>query len=1192
MKMDGIQLIEGSSITNLTVKSGVNFPIIPDLGELFYKINEGLYVYDGNDWVSFALNNNSSITDVLTITGQLNGPANFIIDPAAVGDNTGVVIIKGDLQVDGNTTTINSNSLTITDKNIILSNGATNNSEADGSGITIAGANAALVYNASGDKFVVNKSLELIADPNTALGVATKQYVDNNTTPSSHITDETKHLTSAQNTWIDAITATATEVNYLSGTTSSVQNQLDNKQPLDGDLTSIAALAGTSGLARKTAANTWALDTNTYLTGNQSISFTGDATGSGTTSVALTLANVGTPGTYRSITTDAKGRVTAGTNPTTLAGYGITDAAPSSHLTDDTRHLTTAQNTWIDAITATSTEVNYISGTTSSVQNQLNSKLNLSGGTLTGNIVVPTGSHISIADAPTNGLHAANKNYIDAHLAGLSWKNSVIVATTANITLSGTQTIDGVAVVAGNRVLVKNQSTLSQNGIYLVAAGAWTRAIDMDATTPINELNSATVFVEQGTSNQDTGWTQINNIVTLGTDPVQFTQFNGADGVTAGVGLSKTGNQLDVNLGAGISQLPTDEVGIDVLSGGGLMTTVDGSTSSTLTNAQLALTNVGTAGTYRSVTTDAKGRVTAGTNPTTLAGYGITDAAPSSHLTDDTRHLTSAQNTWIDAITATSTEINYLSGTTSSIQNQLDSKFAKTGGTISGNVAIYTTGNASLEIGNINGVSASTPYLDFHSGLTAVDYDSRIIASGGTGASGQGAISIIAGGGLTVDGTITATNALVINANTTSNAVRISQSGTGNALVVEDQANPDSTPFVIDTGGFVVAGHTSSLTLGGATPLVQTHRAGTTSGYTASKWGADTGGPIVNLFKSRATTITGSGIVLDGDVLGSIQFAADNGVNYDSRGADIFGIITGTPSASSMPTSLIFRTTDGGQTSPVERFRISPSGSIGIGNGAVNNTIGVNIFRNATGGTLTRGVSLNNTILSDSTTQYNGFITSISTQAATFNIGQIRHFEAGFNTQGAGSTIGAQFGFLSSGGLVQATNNYSFYANNTEAVTAGKTSYGFYSAINTATGGGTTFAFFANGTAPSQFNGAVTVNNTLTATTINTANSGITAVNASTTTTAANQVIDTVSILTHRSVKYSIQITSGSSYHFTEVTLIHNGTTVFMNEYGTIQTNSSLATFDSDISGNNMRLLITPTNAVNAIKIVKTTIIL
>jgi phage-related tail fiber protein len=124
-------------------------------------------------------------------------------------------------------------------------------------------------------------------------------------------------------------TVTATELGYVSGVTSAIQTQLNNKQPLDGDLTAIAALSGTSGLLRKTAADTYSLDTATYLTANQTITLSGDATGTGSTAITVTLANSGvTAGTYRSVTVNAKGLVTAGTNPTTLAGYGITDAQP------------------------------------------------------------------------------------------------------------------------------------------------------------------------------------------------------------------------------------------------------------------------------------------------------------------------------------------------------------------------------------------------------------------------------------------------------------------------------------------------------------------------------------------------------------------------------------------------------------------------------------------------------------------------------------------------------------------------------------------------------------------------------------------------------------------------------------------------------------------------------------------------
>ena len=133
---------------------------------------------------------------------------------------------------------------------------------------------------------------------------------------------------------------------------------------------------------------------------------------------------------------------------------------------------------------------------------------------------------------------------MDQKLAGLTWKNSVKALAASNITLSGEQTIDGVALVAGDRVLVNGQTSAFENGVYVVSADAWVRASDMDATTPLNEFNSAAVFVEQGTQYHDTGWTEVLEVSVVGTDPVQFTQFNGAAGITAGDGLDKSGNTL------------------------------------------------------------------------------------------------------------------------------------------------------------------------------------------------------------------------------------------------------------------------------------------------------------------------------------------------------------------------------------------------------------------------------------------------------------------------------------------------------------------------------------------------------------------------------------------------------------------------------------------------------------------------
>jgi hypothetical protein len=146
---------------------------------------------------------------------------------------------------------------------------------------------------------------------------------------------------------------------------------------------------------------------------------------------------------------------------------------------------------------------------------------------------------------PTNPQDAATKSYVDATKQGLDVKDSVRAATTGNITLSAPQTIDGVSVIAGDRVLVKNQTTGSQNGIYVVAAGTWTRSADADSNADVT--SGMFTFVEEGTINADSGWVlTTNNPITLDTTALSFTQFSGAGQVEAGDGLTKTGNTLNV----------------------------------------------------------------------------------------------------------------------------------------------------------------------------------------------------------------------------------------------------------------------------------------------------------------------------------------------------------------------------------------------------------------------------------------------------------------------------------------------------------------------------------------------------------------------------------------------------------------------------------------------------------------------
>jgi hypothetical protein len=386
-------------------------------------------------------------------------------------------------------------------------------------GITVDGTNAA---NFSGS---TSGSAKLIAPAAAGTGTVI-------TLPS---TTGTLALTSAiptVNTGTLAVsigTAGATNTSITWGTTSGFNANSSGATTYDLRIgPAISNLAtfmttATAGFIRRTGQDTYAIDTSTYITGNQSISVSGDATGSGTTAIALTLASVGTAGTYTKVTTDAKGRVTSGT---TLAATDIPTLTAAKISDFDTQVRTSR----LDQMAAPTASV--------SLNNQ----------------------KITGLATPTADSDAATKVYVDSAVQGLDPKASVRAATTANISLSGTQTIDGVSLAVNDRVLVKNQSTAAQNGIYLVSAGAWTRATDADAW---NELISAFVFVEEGTANADNGFVSTANAGgTIGVTDVTFVQFSGAGQITAGAGLTKTGNTLDVGGTTNRITVGTDSIDI------------------------------------------------------------------------------------------------------------------------------------------------------------------------------------------------------------------------------------------------------------------------------------------------------------------------------------------------------------------------------------------------------------------------------------------------------------------------------------------------------------------------------------------------------------------------------------------------------------------------------------------------------
>ena len=257
---------------------------------------------------------------------------------------------------------------------------------------------------------------------------------------------------------------------------------------------------------------------------------------------------------------------------------------------------------------------------------------------------------------PTADAHFATKGYVDGVSQGLDIKEAVKVATTANITLSGTQTIDGVAVSADERVLVKDQSTATENGLYLCKAGSWARTDDLAAGA---DASSVFVFVDQGTVNADNGFVCTTNkgSAVVGTNNLSFTQFSGAGQVTAGDGLDKSGNTLSLDLKAnGGLVIESTEVAVDLAA-------------SSITGT-LAISDGGTGATSASAARTALG-LAIGTNVQAYDADLDNLSGCQSGASAALALLTSTEVGILDGATVTTTELNIIDGDTSASSTTL-----------------------------------------------------------------------------------------------------------------------------------------------------------------------------------------------------------------------------------------------------------------------------------------------------------------------------------------------------------------------------------------------------------------------------------------------------------------------------------------------------------------------------------------
>jgi hypothetical protein len=291
----------------------------------------------------------------------------------------------------------------------------------------------------------------------------------------------------------------------------------------------------------------------------------------------------------------------------------------------------------------------------------------------------------------------------------------------------------------------------------------------------------------------------------------------------------------------------------------------------------------------------------------------------------------------------------------------------------------------------------------------------------------------------------------VISVNSSSDALRITQTGAGNALVVEDSANPDATPFVVDASGAVIIGSTTGVT--GVANTFQVIGDGVAANIGQSRFTDDANPPNFGQRKARGTKSSPT-IVQSGDNLAQYIAQGYDGASY-IQAASITASVDGTPGTNDMPGRLVFSTTADGASTSTERMRIDSAGQVGIGGATVAGQ-NLRLVKAITGATTAMGTRAINTIQSDVTSSAYIFDSVPTTEATAFTLATLAHYRASPTAFGAGSAVTTQVGFLAESTLTGATDNYGFYSN-----------------IASGTG---RWNFHAAGTAANYFGGQVQLN--------------------------------------------------------------------------------------------------------------------
>jgi len=275
--------------------------------------------------------------------------------------------------------------------------------------------------------------------------------------------------------------------------------------------------------------------------------------------------------------------------------------------------------------------------------------------------------------------------------------------------------------------------------------------------------------------------------------------------------------------------------------------------------------------------------------------------------------------------------------------------------------------------------------------------------------------------------------------------------------LVEDSANPDTSPFVIDGDGNIAIGSLSPSFNYSFGPIkLVAEGTGSDSFLGVNRYAAAPSGPGLVFGKSRGATVGSRASVASGDNLGEISWRGDDGTNW-LPAASVTAFVDGTPGTNDMPGRLVFSTTPDGTGSLVERARLDNEGKMGLGATPAAGQSFV-VGRHMIGSVSSVGILSSGVVQSTVTTSARAFDATFSTTAAAFSLGTATHFHASGVTIGSGSSITNQYGFFASSGITTATNNFGFYSD--IASTANR------------------WNFYANGTAANYFAGNVSIGTT------------------------------------------------------------------------------------------------------------------